>query len=468
MEYVILPIIGVFLAFSALLGLVFSLHRTNDLFKNGIIEYYFYAILLSTAVTMALSPRDFITEGQYFTSAIENNPIAEWATRIASLVTLFAAIERTFHYFRNNKFESSRLIMLAVLTYFWITNLFIPLFITAHQSLSLQNFYSLILSIGIAFTLHQQPIKIIHQARNAFTLFVLLSVLFIFINPTSALELNYIQGYIPGLPRFYGLAPHATTMGMIVALALWLIVAYPYQNSKMQFIFIIIFLFALALTQSKTIIFSFLAGLFFIIHYQAKHEKINAINTNKFINYNILNKFYLSIFLFLSLILIVFVFSDYQSIIYRYVNPTTVYNITSFTGRDLIWEIALDEFNKSPIFGYGIGLFSESYRLSIGMINATDGHNQFIDTLARSGLIGFSGLIILYSYLVFYSIKIAKLTNGLSLSLLFLLLINSITAVPVGLYGIGLAYISYYLLIFLIAAYIQESNKQSSEKMSNV
>lgn len=462
MEYILFSAIGFIVASVLVFFTIYALFNVKKLSNDGILHYYFIVSLLSGAITIALSPRDFVNDGQYFVNAILTNPIAEWTTRFSSLFIIFAAFERSLFYFKQNSIDYSRILMLLILVYFWITNLLIPLFFTANQPLEIKHFYSLALSIGIALSLHSQPVHIVHHARNAFVAFVALSLLFSIINPYHALEVNYTQGYIPGLPRFYGLAPHATTMGMMVVLALWLTVAYPYQNRKLNSTILLFCFIALLLSQSKTVIASFFIGLFFISY------TINN-NTSKIKNISKSNDMSLYFYSFVTslatLTIISLIFLDYEYLIYKHISPTTWHNITTFTGRDIIWEIALSEFHKSPIFGYGSLLFSESYRESINMINATDGHNQFIDALARSGLVGFSGLVALYLFMGYYSVKLTSKTNGLSLTLFTFILINSITAVPISLYSIGLTVMSYYLLLYLISANLTQLHNHESNKL---
>ena len=62
--------------------------------------------------------------------------------------------------------------------------------------------------------------------------------------------------------------------------------------------------------------------------------------------------------------------------------------LVTLTGRDQIWAVALRRVARDPVFGYGPALWDDAFRASIGMPNATHGHNEFIDTLARSGTVG--------------------------------------------------------------------------------
>lgn len=458
------PIIGFITALIATITVFMGIKAASKA-KDGVLKYYFYAILISSAATMLLSNRDFLHEGQYFQSAILTNPIAEWLTRFASLFTMLAALERTVNYLQHNRWDGARITMLLVLTYFWITNLFIPLFITSQGQLEIKYFYSLALSIGIALSIQNDPQDVIKHARNAIVGFVIASLAFIFIQPLSALDMNYSQGYIPGLPRLFGLAPHATSMGLFAALAIWITLAYPYGKKTTNKLVISLCFVALVLTQSKTVMVSFIIGLPFILFYLSKDFKNQHPDKTNFYQFGLYTYISGGVLL-LIMALSVLLFIDYQALAYQYLGAEKIHNLVTLTGRDVIWEIALNEFHQNPIFGYGAGLFSPEFRQSIGMMNATHGHNQFIDALGRSGIIGFSGVVLLFGYMLFHSIKIAGQTKGLSLTLMTLLCLNSITEVPITLGTIGLNVLPYYLLLILISSGHTHARTKSVEPNS--
>jgi hypothetical protein len=126
--------------------------------------------------------------------------------------------------------------------------------------------------------------------------------------------------------------------------------------------------------------------------------------------------------------------------------------LMSMTGRDRIWAIAMEEWQQNPLFGYGPGLWDADFRASIGMFNATDAHNQFMDTLARSGSIGAAGLVIYAAVLMFLSLRHARATGGLSLALFLALALRSVSEVPLLLFGYGTELYVHMLLLVTLAA----------------
>src|SRR6185369_212810 len=126
--------------------------------------------------------------------------------------------------------------------------------------------------------------------------------------------------------------------------------------------------------------------------------------------------------------------------------------LLSMTGRDRIWAVAIEEWQSNPLFGYGPGLWDPEYRASIGLLNATNAHNQFMDTLARSGTIGAVALVLYAGVLLALSVRYAKATGGFSLALFLALALRSISEVPMLLFGYGTELFSHLLLIFTLAS----------------
>jgi O-antigen ligase len=126
--------------------------------------------------------------------------------------------------------------------------------------------------------------------------------------------------------------------------------------------------------------------------------------------------------------------------------------LISMTGRDQIWTIALEEWHANPLFGYGPDLWDDAFRASINMPNATNAHNQFMDTLARSGTVGAVGLVIYACVLLVMSVRYARATGGMSLALFLSLAVVSISEVPLILFGYGTDLFAHLLLVITLAS----------------
>ena len=139
--------------------------------------------------------------------------------------------------------------------------------------------------------------------------------------------------------------------------------------------------------------------------------------------------------------------------------------LTSLTGRDQIWAVAYDEWRRNPLFGYGPTIWDIDYRLLIGMPNATHAHNQLMDTLSRSGLVGALALGLYVLVLLVLSLRYVGISGGLSLALFLALFLRSISEVPLLLLGYGPEfYVQVLLLVTLAAAANQNATAKASPR----
>jgi O-antigen ligase len=133
--------------------------------------------------------------------------------------------------------------------------------------------------------------------------------------------------------------------------------------------------------------------------------------------------------------------------------------LTSLTGRDRIWVVALEEWHNHPVFGYGPTIWDDEFRQAIGLPNATHGHNQMIDTLARCGTVGAIGLVCYAVVLLVLSVRFARATRGLSLAMFLTLALLSVSEVPLGLIGYGTDVFTHLLLVVTLASAAAEQRR---------
>ncbi|THF68044.1 O-antigen ligase family protein [Deinococcus sp. Arct2-2] len=123
----------------------------------------------------------------------------------------------------------------------------------------------------------------------------------------------------------------------------------------------------------------------------------------------------------------------------------------TLTGRTDIWAITLAETQANPIGGYGPSLWDEDYRNSKGEGYQWVGqaHNQVVQTLGQSGVIGAAGLLAALLTLLDMAWRNRHLTNGASLALLTLLIVRGIseTSLRFGLDIGALVVLTIYLVV---------------------
>ncbi len=325
-----------------------------------------------------------------------------------------------------------------------------PAIFGSHPQLAHEYLYALILGFAILLATPVEWGRIVDRARDSLVIFIVIGVALIGVMPTLVLDLKYSQGLFAGLPRFGGLAPHPVAMGMFAQTALLLVWARPYGSRWINVLAWITGLAALFLAQSKTAWIAFIlcsAAMWIVRNGGRVWERITDPRDSLAGVVACL-----AVMTVIGAVLGLLLASDVGSQLSDFADTSEGAQLMSMTGRDRIWAIAIEEWHANPLFGYGPGLWDADFRQSIGMPNATDAHNQFMDTLARGGTVGFVGLVIYSLVLLVLSFRNARATGGLSLALFLALALRSISEVPLLLFGYGTELYVHFLLLATIAA----------------
>ena len=377
------------------------------------------------------------------------HPSIVWIQRGVSLLLLGAAMERIINHFMQHRPIASPMLLSTFFVY-WLASVAVPAMLGSFPFLSHE--FSYALAIGLAATLVTgiERDKILDASRSALFAFLLISVLLVPFAPGLVMEVDYAQGFIPGLPRLAGLAPHPVALGMLAQIALLLLWHRPFANRWVNRSVWLLGLGVLVVAQSKTAWIAFLVcslcmlvarrgGSFWDRLGNPAHRSFGIMVCLGFIG---------AVLALLAGVVI----GDFQSEIAGFFDSAEGAQLLSLTGRDRIWAIAFEEWRANPLFGHGPGLWNEEFRASIGMPNATHAHNQFIDTLARSGSVGAAALVVYATVLLFLSLRYVKATGGLSLALFFALAFRSVSEVPLLLLGYGTELFAHLLLLVTLAA----------------
>jgi O-antigen ligase len=418
----------------------------------GYMNWVLPAMLALVACDILLSGRDL---SQVFAELASGgggavrHPAMAWLQRIVSLLLVVASAERILHYFREHK-QPPSFILLASYILFWIGTVAAPALLGSHPQLGHEYAYSLIIGIAAALTTSQDTGKIIDSARTALFALLLVSVLLIPVLPSMVLDASYSQGFLPGVPRLGGLAPHPVAMGMFAQTALLLLWARPFPRRWLNVLAWVLGLGVLFFAQSKTAWIAFMLCSMCMLAVRNGPGLWRRLGDPREGGFGVL--FCLGLMAFALALISVVLFADVEGQLADFFGTTQGAQLMSMTGRDQIWAIAMEEWQASKLFGYGPGLWDDDFRASINMPNATSAHNQFMDTLARSGAVGAITLVIYASVLLAMSIRYAKATRGLSLALFVGLLLRAISEVPLLLFGYGLELFGHALLIVVLAA----------------
>jgi len=416
---------------------------------NGFLHWVLPAMLALLGLGVLLSGRDLSLVFMELQSGEGiGGPVVVWGQRLVSLLLLAAAGERAFSHLTQHKpLPSPALVVVFVM--YWLATVAAPAFFGSHPQLAHEYLYTLVLGFAMLLVSADQQGRIARAARDALMVFIAVGLLLIPLLPSLVMDPSYRQGLFPGIPRFGGLAPHAVAMGMFAQTALLLVWARPFRQGWLTLLAWAAGLSALFLAQSKIAWAAFLLCSVCMLAVRNGPGLWQRVTDPRQGAFGMM--VCLLAMLALSALLGWLVVGDAGSQLAGFAETAQGAQLISMTGRDKIWAIAWEEWRQSPLFGYGPGLWDWDFRATIGMPNATDAHNQFMDTLARSGSVGAIALVIYASVLLFLSIRHARATGGLSLALFLALALRSISEVPLLLFGYGTELFPHLLLLVTLA-----------------
>lgn len=261
---------------------------------------------------------------------------------------------------------------------------------------------------------------LLRWARLATRTVVAVSLGSTIVAPTWAFIGQGSQGYdrtIFGVPRLTGLSPHPNALVAIAVAALLLEIGWSHGSRWARLAGALAAVTCVVLTQSNTGYIA--AAIAVAILLATRHAAYRR----------------------LLLAVCVAVLAVYV------VSPTTVVPtalqssdyVSSVSGRTSIWTISLDEWQRRPLTGYGPGFFGPA---SVAQhfpetLQVTNGHDQVVQTLVESGLLGLLGLLAVFGATISCAWRARRVDGGLSLALVTCFWIFGLTETPMRVVGVA-------------------------------
>lgn len=443
---------AVLAALASVLGMLGAVQITARR-ERGYFHWAFYAITFIGAFSIVVSDRDltsFFLEYELPESATVRHPLVALLQPLISLLILTVTGERIItRWIRRKTMPAPPGLLLLAFVMFWVGTVALPALFGANPHVSHDYAYPLVIGIAAVLATGIERDRAIQAARDAMLMLMAASLVFIPLQPTLVLDNAYGQGLIPGLPRFAGIAPHAVAMGLLAQLGLLCLQASPYRHVWFNRLAWGIGLAALVMAQSKTAWVAFIACALCLIAFRSGPALWRRISDPKNPTMGVVAV--LGVIAVLVTLGGVLALSDLGGQIEDFLATSQGAQLASLTGRDKIWAIAYDEWLRNPVFGYGPTLWDSEFRASIALPNATHGHNQFMDTLSRSGTVGAVLLVVYAAVLLACSIRYASQSGGLSLALFVAITMRSVSEVPLALFGYSMELIAHALLLGVLA-----------------
>jgi exopolysaccharide production protein ExoQ len=425
--------------------------------ENGLMPYLFYPVLLIVAVTILLSGRNLYLMSDLALVVTVKHPIASWISRLTSVIMLVVAGERILRrFFILAPSENALKPLVFAFCFYCFTNVFTSALLAEHTSFSHDYFYMAIAGGAVLFASKRDGDVAIISARNALFCLLVLSALCILVKPEIVLSRDY-QGYIPGLRyRYAGLSNHANAFGPLVVVFLMCLWIQPFKRAWLTNFSWMLGAFSLLLAQSKTSWIAFI--LCFICLAYFGHREFLKQRLFDFKRPNFLIGILLLLMVVAMALFILIMFGSVGDKLNSYLVSRAGNDLVSMTGRNQIWDVAIQEWKKYPIFGYGLTIWNDDFRAQIGLPAAFHAHNQFFQTLASAGLVGAVGLITYAVMLFRYTLKTAESSKGLSVALFVMIFIRSISEVPLAMNSFGPEQMVHLLMLMVIVANIKRES----------
>ena len=251
-------------------------------------------------------------------------------------------------------------------------------------------------------------------------------------------------GVIPGVDwRLYGLTAHANTLAPGALIAIILELHRPSKHSALRYAQLAAAATVLLLAQSKT---TWAAGLVIaacVSIPMALRPRAGAGRPTIAFQRSVwVLVGCLAALIALTLALVGYGGADYLQ---------RTMELTTLNGRFAIWDITLQAWRDNLLFGYGSEIWGSERQFRFNMFHVGHAHNQIVQTLGESGLVGVVLLLAFLVCLVRASLRSFVASRGLVLALLLVLLARCATEAPMRSEGI-LSWSTFLLVLILVVA----------------
>lgn len=350
-----------------------------------------------------------------------------WVSRLASAATVaLALIEvlKNMGHMLKEQLRPAFALWFCFLLFFMATVL--SSFLGTKPDFQHKNLYAALVLTAVYLQPAVNPESVARIAKGVIATMLAASVLMVAVDPDAVVEHNY-RSLLPGVSfRFHGLAIHANSIAPLALIYLVLEYWVPSRRAIRAIGSIVAFV-VLVLAQSKTAWVAALLVLSYLycsrIFSDIRSAKRDALSQRGVL-------FAASPVLVVpSILLAMLLVLQPLADIDRFLR-LRIPGWSTLTGRDVIWQITLREWEANPWFGYGPTLWDPEFRLAHGLLFAGHAHNQLFQTLGEAGLIGLTVFLLYVVVLTVYAFRHSGRTRGVTVALLTVLLLRCVTEAP--------------------------------------
>lgn len=310
-----------------------------------------------------------------------------------------------------------------------------------HPAPSLKTLYAPLVLLALAAHRIETLTRVITAAKLALLALMTASLGMALLRPHFALE-TLASPWMPALDvRLYGLTLHPNTLGPAALLALVLEWHSPSRWWLLRWLSRLSALAVLVLAQSKT---AWAAGLI-VLAFVALPLQVaaNGDRQRAFV------RSVLALVLAITAAIVLcasLAFIDIDRLVQRA-------GLDTLSGRTLIWDLTLRAWRDNPLFGYGPEVWGVARRIELQMPNVGLAHNQLVQTLGESGLLGALLLAAYLGMLLTLSLRCLRASRGLPLSITLIVLACCVSEAPMSETGVLIWPVFRHALLLIVLAH---------------
>jgi O-antigen ligase len=418
--------------------------------RTSFFPWIFPIIAMAMAFGPLTSQRNLSLVTPFFEASYDEIGVAKWVSRIFVIAALVIASERIFTFVVNRRriWPAGSLLLTGVLAVN-LTHYVLAAFLGERSSFSFFHLYPFFLFPAAYLCAHEDRERCNTYCKATLLWFLLASAAVAAARPELVVQFRYTEGLIPGVSlRYWGLGSHANSLGPLALLFLLCIAHRPFRLRFVQWFSVVLGLASLVGTQSKTmwgaalVAFAILALVRILPRLAADWRK-GRLSLAFVLALGVAAMAALGVFV-VALGLGNNLWSS------RLTEFAQANNVTTLTGRSRIWALALDDFWRNPLFGYGPAWGDLEYRISRNAASAVHAHNQLVHSAGSAGAFGLMATAAYLVLLVVFAARAFHRSDGFSAALVAVILVHSVTEVPLLTRGLASPAMMWQLLTFVV------------------